>query len=122
VAAKSGTTNDFRDAWFIGYTPTLVVGVWVGFDDGRSIGLPGSRAALPIFARFLRGAVEPYERVEFERPWGVEVVEVDRECGEPEVFLRGTAPQETCSPYRFSARRDLAQLLRNLRRSNRRGN
>jgi penicillin-binding protein 1B len=131
VAAKSGTTNDFRDAWFIGYTPTLVVGVWVGFDDGRSIGLPGSRAALPIFARFLRGAVAPYERVEFERPWDVEIVEVNRESGlragwgcrgEPEVFLRGTAPQETCSPYHVSPRRDIARLLRNLRRPSRRGN
>ena len=139
VAAKSGTTNDFRDAWFIGYTPTLVVGVWVGFDDGRSIGLPGSRAALPLFARFLRGAVDPYARVEFERPWGVEIVEVNRESGlragwgcrgEREIFLRGTAPEETCSPYRFSERfsaaRDRARsyvepLLRELRRS-RRGN
>ena len=141
VAAKSGTTNDFRDAWFIGYTPTLVVGVWVGFDDGRSIGLPGSRAALPIFARFLKGAVDPHERVEFERPWGVEIVEVDRESGlragwgcrgEREVFLRGTAPQETCSPYRFAQRLGdararvrsyVAPLLRELRRhSRRRGN
>lgn len=132
IAAKSGTTNDFRDAWFIGYTPTLVVGVWVGFDDGRSIGLPGSRAALPIFARFLRGALDPYARVEFTRPQGLEIVEVDRESGlragwgcrgEPEVFLRGTAPEESCAPYRFSGRLDVARLLRELRReARRRGN
>ncbi len=108
VAAKSGTTNDFRDAWFIGYTPSLVVGVWVGFDDGRSIGIPGSRAALPIFARFLIGTVGRDGEGEFTRPWGLEVVEVDRETGlragpgcrgEPELFLRGTAPRESCSPY-----------------------
>ncbi len=56
VAGKTGTTTNDRDAWFIGFLPgrDLVVGVWVGFDDGHSIGLPGSRAALPIFAAFLK--------------------------------------------------------------------
>ena len=59
VAGKTGSTSDFRDAWFVGYTPELVVGVWVGFDDGRSVGLPGSRAALPIFAALLREFLGP---------------------------------------------------------------
>jgi penicillin-binding protein 1B len=109
VAAKSGTTNDFRDAWFIGYTPSLAVGVWVGFDDARSIGLSGSRAALPIFARFMVGAFGRYgEDVEFNVPRGLEIVEINRQTGlragpgcrgEPEVFIRGTAPTESCSPY-----------------------
>jgi len=139
VAAKSGTTNGFRDAWFLGYTPTLVVGVWVGFDDGRSIGLPGSGAALPIFARFMAGAPDGYTQTDFQRPWGVEIVEVDRETGlraawgcrgEREVFLEGTAPEETCSEYGFAARygdardrlRDwTAPLLAELRRRARRG-
>ncbi len=58
VAAKTGTTNGFRDAWIVAYTPSLVVGVWVGFDDGRGTGLPGSRGALPIVARFLAPALE----------------------------------------------------------------
>ncbi len=61
VAGKTGSTSGFRDAWFIGYTPELVVGVWVGFDDGFGIGLPGSRAALPIFAAFLREALPENE-------------------------------------------------------------
>ncbi len=52
-AGKTGTTNGSRDAWFMGYSDDLVVGVWVGFDDGRSIGLPGSQAALPIFAALI---------------------------------------------------------------------
>jgi membrane carboxypeptidase/penicillin-binding protein len=108
VAAKSGTTNDFRDAWFIGFTPSLVVGVWVGFDDGRSVGLPGSRAALPIFGRFLVDAIGRYGEDDFSMPGGLEIAEVDRETGllggpgcrgEPEVFLGGTAPTESCSPY-----------------------
>ena len=50
VAGKTGTTNEERDAWFIGFSPDLVVGVWVGFDDGASLGVPASGAALPIFA------------------------------------------------------------------------
>jgi penicillin-binding protein 1B len=54
IAAKTGTSNDWRDAWFIAYTPTLVVGVWVGYDDGRSLNLTGAAAALPIASRNYR--------------------------------------------------------------------
>jgi penicillin-binding protein 1B len=61
LAGKTGTSNAFRDAWFVGYTPTLAVGVWVGFDDGASIGLSGARGALPIFAEFAKRAL-PAER------------------------------------------------------------
>jgi penicillin-binding protein 1B len=57
VAGKTGTTNEFRDAWFVGYSPDLVVAVWVGFDDAARVGLTGARAALPIVARFVREAV-----------------------------------------------------------------
>jgi penicillin-binding protein 1B len=114
VAAKSGTTNDFRDGWFIAYTPSLVVGVWVGFDDGQSLGAPGSRVALPIVGRFLAEALDEYGNEDFPIPSGVEIVDVDPETGlrggpgcwgEPEVFLRGTAPERSCSPYWASSRR-----------------
>jgi penicillin-binding protein 1A len=55
VAGKTGTTNDFCDAWFIGYTPELLTGVWVGFDEERSLGEneTGSRAASPIWVNFM---------------------------------------------------------------------
>jgi len=114
VAAKSGTTNDFRDGWFIGYTPSITVAVWVGFDDGRSLDLPGSRLALPIFARFLADALGPDDDGEFQQPWDLEVVEVNRETGlragpgcrgEAEVFLSGTAPERSCSPLWDAATR-----------------
>jgi len=113
VAAKSGTTNDFRDAGFVGYTPTIAIGVWVGFDDGTSIDLPGSRAALPIFGRFLVAAKGRYGDAEFHVPYGVEIVSINRESGlragsgcpgRPEVFIRGTAPRQSCSRYRWSRR------------------
>ena len=110
IAAKSGTTNDFRDAWFVGYTPSLVVGVWVGFDDGRNTGLTGSSGALPIFASFVSGALGPYDSQDFVQPPGIEIASVNRETGlrsgygcrgEREVFLRDTAPRQSCS-YRNS--------------------
>ena len=56
LAGKTGTTDDERDAWFVGYTPELVVAVWVGFDAPQSIGLSGASAALPIWARFVKEA------------------------------------------------------------------
>jgi penicillin-binding protein 1B len=120
VAAKSGTTNDYRDAWFVGYTPALVVAVWVGFDDGRSVGLPGARAALPIFARFLAVARGGDEARGFSVPRDVNVVDVVPEsglragwgcAGEPEYFLDGTVPQrddDGCSSY-WSGSRWLAE-------------
>jgi penicillin-binding protein 1B len=52
VAGKTGTSNDWRDAWFVAYTPTIAVGVWVGFDDGRAVGLAGGAAAVPIVSEF----------------------------------------------------------------------
>jgi penicillin-binding protein 1B len=57
LAGKTGTSNSFRDSWFVGYTPALAVGVWVGFDDGTSVGLSGARGALPVFAEFAKRAL-----------------------------------------------------------------
>ncbi len=133
VAAKSGTTNDFRDGWFIGYTPSLAIAVWVGFDDGRSLDLPGSRLALPIFADFLAASLGRAGGGEFRRPWELDVVEIDPETGlragpgcrgRLELFLPGTAPTENCSPFwayeswsaRPSRRRDSGSLVRELLR------
>lgn len=67
VAGKTGTTNDFTDAWFIGYTPSLVCGVWVGFDEKKSIGdkETGAKAALPIFIQFMQTVYEGKPPEEF---------------------------------------------------------
>lgn len=119
VAAKSGTTNDFRDGWFVGYTPSLAVGVWVGFDHGKRLELPGAGLALPIFAGFLAEAVGqngdegPWGSGGFSYPAGIETVEVDPGTGlrggwgcrgEPELFLQGTAPMESCSGFHLDRR------------------
>jgi membrane carboxypeptidase/penicillin-binding protein len=100
-AGKTGTTNDFRDAWFVAYSPDLVVAVWVGFDDGARVGLTGAQAALPIVARFVRGAYGKQSPRELPVPDGIQRARIDpssgrgagRDCpGQEEVFLAGTVP------------------------------
>jgi penicillin-binding protein 1B len=102
IAGKTGTSSDWRDAWFIAYSPSLVVGVWVGHDDGRSVRTTGASAALPIVAEFMADAFAESEAEEFTVPDGV--VEGRRPggendwgevCGETEYFLEGTEPAES---------------------------
>lgn len=104
VAGKTGTTNDYRDAWFIGYSPDLLTAAWVGFDEGAPLRISSAEAALPIWAAFMSRA--SHERSEIAPPEGVEIVEIDRVtgglwapgCGERfrEAFLAGTEPDESC--------------------------
>ncbi len=110
VAGKTGTSNDARDAWFVGYSPELVAGVWVGYDDLRPLGRreSGGRSALPIWIDVMRAATEGRPRTDFPRPSGVEVARIDPASGQlayegqedaiEEVFLEGTAPTETATP------------------------
>jgi penicillin-binding protein 1B len=109
VAGKTGTTNDGRDAWFVGGAPDLLVAVWVGFDSGEPHGLSGAEGALPIWADFMRAAVDSVAaRRDFTVPPGVTFVEIDLTNGKAanrfcprtgkEVFLVGTEP-ETCREH-----------------------
>ncbi|MGE0469109.1 MAG: penicillin-binding protein 1A [Nitrospira sp.] len=83
IAGKTGTTNDYINAWFIGGTPNLVTGVYVGFDDRRSLGVneTGARAALPIWMAFVKEALKQLPVVPFEIPDGVMFVKVDSSTG-----------------------------------------
>ena len=106
AAGKTGTTNDLRDAWFIGYTPSLVTGVWVGYDDRRpmSKGETGSRAASPIWLNFMSKALEGRPVEDFIAPESVVFSKIDTQKGllassysEKTVFQafkKGTEPQE----------------------------
>ena len=99
IAGKTGTSNDWRDAWFVAYSPSLVVGVWVGFDDGRSLRMTGASAAVPIVATFLEqlsGGVgeEPFDMPEGITEGSVELAHGDwwKDCSSREFFLEGTEP------------------------------
>lgn len=106
LAGKTGTSDEERDAWFVGFTPELVVAVWVGFDEPQSLGLSGAAAALPIWARFVHEATGGTIRGSFFPPQGVQRVDIDPASGaralpgcprrRDEYFLRGTVPEQTC--------------------------
>lgn len=117
MAGKTGTTNDCIDAWFIGYTPDLIVCVWVGYDDNRSLGegMTGGRVAGPIWRDIIRRAVqiEPYRQKTFAVPGGLEFADVcshsgqlakdscrldsDSEVYDKMPFLKGSEPTQYCT-------------------------
>ena len=99
IAGKTGTSNDGHDAWFVAYSPTLVVGVWVGYDDSRDLHMTGAAAALPIVSRFLAEATTDDDWTDFAVPEGVTVSDAGNDggdwgssCGSREYFLTGTEP------------------------------
>jgi penicillin-binding protein 1A len=106
VAAKTGTTNDYSNAWFIGYTPRLATGVWVGYDLPRSLGRDetGSRVAVPIWTAYMGKILAGSPKEDFPVPERVAIVLVDmdpsNECVRvvPMAFVRGTEPTVTCGP------------------------
>ncbi len=84
LSALAGKTGTSRDGWFAGYTPNLVCVVWVGFDDNRQLGLTGAESALPVWAEFVKGAVELRPELggaAFMRPDGITAVDIDPETG-----------------------------------------
>jgi penicillin-binding protein 1B len=106
AAGKTGTTNDYGDAWFAGYTPDLVAVVWVGFDRRQSTGLSGAQAALPIWTAFMKRATAGRPARDFEPPEGIVLATVDPESGGRatascprtvvEAFLEADAPTGDC--------------------------
>jgi penicillin-binding protein 1B len=106
AAGKTGTTNDLRDAWFVGFTPELLTVVWVGYDDNQPLGLSGSQAALPIWTDFMKAALAGYASRPFPAPPGVRFASIDPETGHlatpncPRIvtaaFLSGTEPAQIC--------------------------
>ncbi|MCZ7585596.1 MAG: penicillin-binding transpeptidase domain-containing protein [Deltaproteobacteria bacterium] len=106
AAGKTGTTNDYKDAWFVGFTPKILAAVWVGFDDNRELRLTGSAAALPIWTKFMISQLSKSVPVPFEVPERIVRRKIDPESGmlagfdcpqfTEEVFLEGTEPEEEC--------------------------
>jgi len=108
VAGKTGTTDGYRDAWFVGYTADMAIGVWVGFDDERPIKLTGSQAALPIWSEL---AIKLFrsDQADFEAPEGLVERRIDPKTGQlatsqcpekvSEVFIAGTEPTVYCEVH-----------------------
>jgi penicillin-binding protein 1B len=105
AAGKTGTTQDYKDAYFIGYTPAIVCGVWVGFDEPESLGLTGAQAALPAWVQFMQDAA-PADPEDFPEPSGIAMATIDPESGGLATpacpkqvslpFLIGTEPTQMC--------------------------
>ena len=104
AAGKTGTTNHLNDAWFLGYTPDLVAGAWIGYDEEQPLGRQetGARAALPIWLGFMEKVNEGVPIRNFPIPEGIVFAKIDGTTGEPagpatestifEAYREGTAP------------------------------
>ncbi|MFH1612690.1 MAG: PBP1A family penicillin-binding protein [bacterium] len=108
VAAKTGTTDNFTDAWFLGFTPQLAAGVWIGFDKKEPIGygMTGGMIAAPIWVEFMQKALQDKPVLDFPIPENIISVAIDEKTGllansfcqnvTMEVFKKGTEPQNLC--------------------------
>jgi membrane carboxypeptidase/penicillin-binding protein len=110
-AGKTGTTDDYRDAWFIGYTPRIITGVWVGYDKPKPLGkgFTGGTVAAPIWERFMESAIAARPSADFPKPDTVISATIDPETGFlaktgctkkiEEFFIAGTEPTEFCAEH-----------------------
>jgi penicillin-binding protein 1B len=111
AAGKTGTTNDLRDAWFVGFTPELLTVVWVGYDGNQPLSLSGTQAAVPIWTEFMRSALAGHPNLPLEPPDGIVFAEIDRDTGKlalpgcprtmNESFISGTEPGDYCELHRW---------------------
>jgi penicillin-binding protein 2D len=109
AAGKTGTTDDYRDAWFIGYTPQLITGIWVGYDKPRpgGKGFTGGAICAPIWGRFMRTALNDKPVISFTRPDTVVSAAINPKLGclagpddpnrREEYYVLGTQPVEYCN-------------------------
>ena len=118
VGGKTGTTNNFKDAWFVGYTPDILALVWVGFDDGSSIHASGAKAALPIWAELINALPQYVSENWFKVPPGVVKrmvcsesgqLDVKNRCPHPveEFFLADNVPMDYCPIHRWARLRHI---------------
>lgn len=117
AAGKTGTTNDYTDAWFVGFTPHVVCGVWVGFDDRSSLGknMTGARVALPVWTEYMKAAHVGLPKDRFPVPPGIVLRKICAASGElatsncpdviEEVFIEGTEPLRSCTVHGVTAGR-----------------
>jgi membrane carboxypeptidase/penicillin-binding protein len=129
MGGKTGTTDDYRDAWFVGFSSSVVVGVWVGFDQPATIGpnAYGARVALPIWADFMKRTARRFPAEEFPVPDGLRVEDlcsvsylrpVDGCPSYHEYFKAGDeVPTQTCRIHEGSLKQRAARVVEGLLRS-----
>lgn len=108
IAGKTGTTNKNQDAWFVGFSPDLVVAVYVGFDEPRSLGRyeTGAASALPIFNAFMKEALASQPDIPFRIPAGIKLVRINHETGKPAQPTDKTVIVEALKPeFNFDAKK-----------------
>jgi penicillin-binding protein 1A len=119
AAGKTGTTDDCTDAWFVGFTPELAVGVWSGFDQKRTMGrrMTGARVSLPTWTEVMKAHYRDHHGNPFPVPDGIVTRVICRDSGllqtanctriRREVFIEGTEPRRTCDRHGISSLDDL---------------
>lgn len=122
LAGKTGTTSDYHDAWFAGFTPALVTVVWVGSDDNATLRRPAAELALPVWGEYMLTAVQWSAAEKFTQPEGVAWVDIDPASGEragarcpekrSEVYVIGTEPVESCRLHQSTIENILDKLFR----------
>ncbi len=123
VAGKTGTTNDARDSWFVGYTPRILTTVWVGFDSNKELRLTGAQAAAPIWASYMK-CIKSFEpELDFFPPETVISTTLDKYSGllltehcplenaVTELFIKGTEPITPCPLHSSSGKKDIDEIL-----------
>ncbi len=114
VAGKTGTTNEARDAWFIGFTPEMVVGAYIGFDNPKSLGkrATGGGLAAPVVSEFMKGAFENKPKRDFSPPPGIRMIAINRTTGTSssggkgsilEAFKDGEGPNTSTPQTKYTA-------------------
>ena len=105
IGGKTGTTNSYVDAWFIGFSSTVATGVWTGFDDNNTLGWgeTGAKSALPIWKEYMKASLKKYGEYDFKAPAGIVNVMIDKKTGKlaqeeranafMEAFVEGTEPK-----------------------------
>ena len=121
LAGKTGTTNDGRDAWFVGFSPRFLAAVWVGYDDNRAVHLSGSQGAVPLFADFTRSIPPQAFAENFPVPSDIVTANIDPGTGYlatvncprhmTEVFISGTAPTVECPVHAYGTQSAFGELF-----------
>ncbi|MDY6842930.1 MAG: penicillin-binding transpeptidase domain-containing protein, partial [Thermodesulfobacteriota bacterium] len=125
VAGKTGTTDDYKDAWFVGYTPDILALVWVGFDNGDPLYTTGAKAALPIWANLMNSIPQYISKDWFALPPGVVMkticsesgqIAVKHRCPAPmqEYFLKEQCPQKRCTVHSIKVFEKLKKWMKEL--------